>query len=96
MIFIANWYFFTPGVDVNDVEEALDLAITAAEILHETSHVQLCETSVFNAEKRTCAISSNTPFDKDVNRLFVGFLCREYGAGSIQVCRVEFNFRPEA
>jgi hypothetical protein len=82
-------YLFTPSVPLDEVEATLLLAIWGAESLLGESQVRLDSTHLLNRAKRACAIDAGTPAGRAVNRLFVGFLQREFGGDAFQVRRVE-------
>jgi hypothetical protein len=79
---------FVESVSMVEVEETLMLAIIATESLHGESQARLDIEHEFSVEKRTCAINATTSVGADLNRLFVGFVTREFGAGAFQVERV--------
>ena len=80
-------YHFEPTVDVTDIEASLLLAVLATESLHGESQVRLEAAHALDAESCTCAIDAGTPVGRDLNRLFVGFLRREFGEDSFHVER---------
>jgi hypothetical protein len=86
-------YHFRPEVPIGEVEETLLLAVIAAESLHGESQVRLDIGHAFSAEQRSCVVDASTEVGRDFNRLFVGFLSREFGRSSFQVERV--GARPE-
>ncbi len=43
----------------------------------------------FDAEQRACIIDAGTPVGRDFNRLFTGFISREFGADAFRVERVQ-------
>ncbi|MFL5240598.1 MAG: hypothetical protein ACJ8FY_00695 [Gemmataceae bacterium] len=81
-------YTFLPPVQVEDVEATLLLALWGAESLYGESQVRLDATHFLDAEQRACVIDAGTLVGRDVNRLFIGFVRREYGTGSFRVERV--------
>lgn len=81
-------YTFEANVPTADVKASLLLAILAAESLHGEAQVRLDATHEFDMIKRACVIDAGTPVGRDINRLFVGFLQREFGADSFEVERV--------
>ncbi len=82
-------YHFTPAVPPEEVEASLLLAVLAAESLHGETQVQLDAEHCFDAAKRTCVIDAATPVGRDLNRLFLGFLRREFGDAAFRVERVQ-------
>jgi hypothetical protein len=81
-------YTFPPSVQVEDVEATLLLALWGAESLYGESQVRLDATHFLDAEQRACVIDAGTPVGRDVNRLFIGFVRREYGNNAFRVERV--------
>jgi hypothetical protein len=81
-------YTFKADVPTADVKASLLLAILAAESLHGEVQVRLDVTHEFDMIKRACVIDAGTPVGRDINRLFVGFLQREFGPDSFRVERV--------
>ncbi len=81
-------YQFTSETPIDEVEVTLLLAILASESLHGESQVRLDAAHAFDAERRVCVIDAGTPVGRDFNRLFVGFITREFGADSFRVERV--------
>jgi len=80
-------YILTPNVP--EVEASLLLAVLATEALHGESQVHLDAAHRHDPGVRTVTIDAATPVGRDLNRLFVGFLRREFGADSFTVERVE-------
>jgi hypothetical protein len=81
-------YVFTPDVSVEDIQITLLLAILAVESLHGESQVRLDAAHFLNSDKRGCVIDAGTPVGRDLNRLFVGYCCREFGTDAVRVERV--------
>lgn len=81
-------YTFSESVLIEEVEGSLLLAIWATESLHGESQVRLDAAHFLDVAQRTCVIDGSTPVGKDLNRLFVGFLRREYGEDAFSVQRV--------
>jgi hypothetical protein len=82
-------YTFPPHVPVEDIEATLLLALWGAESLFGESQVRMDAAHYLDADRRTCVIDASTPVGRDVNRLFVGFVRREYGDDSFRVERVK-------
>ena len=72
-------YRFNPDVDIDEVGATLTLSILAVEGLHGQSQVQLEAHHSFDAVNRTCLIDASGEVGRDLNRLFLGFLNREFG-----------------
>ncbi|MCH8840952.1 MAG: hypothetical protein IH831_09845 [Planctomycetes bacterium] len=81
-------YQFSPSLDIVDVEATVTLAILATESLHGESRVKLEAPHTFDAKNRTCTIEASSEVGRDLNRLFLGFVSREFGRDSFQVERV--------
>ena len=81
-------YVFSTALDFEDVEASLVLALLAAESLHSQAQVRLDAAHYLDSAKRACVIDAVTPVGRDINRLFVGFISREFGPDSFEVERV--------
>lgn len=81
-------YAFTVDVPLEDVEASLLLAVLATESLHGETQVRLDAAHYFDRDRRACVIDAGTTVGRDVNRLFVGFLRREFGEDVFRVERV--------
>jgi hypothetical protein len=90
-------YRFTFGaaVPAEEIEATLVLALFGVESLHGEAQVRLDAAHVFDAAGRACVIDAGTAVGRDLNRLFVGFLRREFGADVFRVERVGALPRPE-
>ena len=82
-------YTFQADAALEDVEASLLLAILATESLHGEAQVRLDAGHYFDPDRRACVIDAGTAVGKDVNRLFVGFLRREFGDDSFTVEHVD-------
>jgi hypothetical protein len=78
-------YQFSPPLDIAEVEATVTLAILATESLHGDSRVRLEARHKFDAQKRLCVIDDNGEVGRDFNRIFLGFMTREFGRDSFQV-----------
>lgn len=81
-------YQFSTTVPWEEVEASLILALLAVESLHGETQVHLDAAHSFDAILRQCVIETDTPVGQDLNRLFVGFLRREFGEHAFQVNRI--------
>lgn len=81
-------YRFAPEVPLEEIEATLLLALFAAESLHGEAQVRLDASHCLDKEQRACTIDAGTPVGQDFNRLFTGFVAREFGADAFQVERV--------
>ncbi len=84
----AYRYVFAASVAIDDVEASLLMAILAAEALYSPAQVRLDAAHYFDAVSRVCVISADTEVGRDVARLFVSFLEREFGPAAFSVERV--------
>ncbi len=87
-------YQFTPDVPLEDVEASLLLAVLATESLHGEAQVRLDAGYFLDPDQRRCVVDATTPVGNDLNRLFVGFLHREFGPDSFIVERVPSAAQP--
>ena len=79
---------FAETVPMAEVESGLLLAIWAAESLYGESQVHLDAGHAFDPERRICIVAADTSVGCDLNRLFLGFLQREFDADQFTVERV--------
>jgi hypothetical protein len=82
-------YTFDVTVAVEEIEASLLLAVVAAESLHGESQVRLDASHFFDEARLAVVIDANTAVGRDVNRLFVGFVRREFGEDMFRVERVD-------
>ena len=90
----AYRYLFRDRTPADEVEATLILAIFAVEALHGESQTRLDATDAFDAKLRTVVIDAGTPVGRDLNRVFVGLMTREFGPGAFRVERVSHH-QPE-
>jgi hypothetical protein len=88
----AYRYRFEDAAPAEDVEATLVLTLFAVEALHGAAQTRLDAAHAFDPDKRTVVIDASTPVGRDLNRVFVGLLVREFGPGTFRVERVS---RPE-
>src|SRR5262245_31194637 len=88
-------YSFSADVPTEEIEATLVLALLAAESLHGEARVPLDAAHAFDAGRRICEIEAGTAVGHDLNRLFVGFVDREFGPDAFRVQRIRAD-RPEA
>jgi len=81
-------YVFDSSVDIADVETSLLLALLATESLHGESQVRLEAAHAMDTEGRACVIDAGGDVGRDLNRLFVGFVRREFGEGAFRVAHI--------
>ena len=81
-------YTFAPPVDMQDIEASFLLAVLATESLHGESQVRLEAKHTMDVDRRTCVIDAGNPVGRDLNRLFVKFVGREFGEDAFTVREV--------
>jgi hypothetical protein len=81
-------YRFTAEVPIEEVEASLLLALLATESLHGEAQTRLDAAHYLDPLKRACVIDAGTPVGRDLNRLFIGFMAREFGPDAFIVDRV--------
>ena len=77
----AYRYTFPSKALLEEVEATLVLPVRRRECPRRVQ-VRLDAAHHFDLEQRLCVIDASTAVGCTLNRLFVGFLCREYGAAS--------------
>jgi hypothetical protein len=82
-------YTFDPSVSADELEATLLLTILAAESLHGATQLRLYAAHAFDADRRVCVIDARSDVGRDINRIFAGFVQREFGADMFRVERVE-------
>lgn len=82
-------YAFTANAPIEEVEASLLLAVMATESLHGEAQTRLDVAHFLDPAKRACVIDAGTPVGRDLNRLFTGFLAREFGEDAFNVERVD-------
>ena len=81
-------YRFNDDVPTRELEESLLLAVLAVESLHGESRVRLDGRYCMNARNRRCVVDAGTPVGRDLNRIFAGFVSREFGRDAFKVHRI--------
>jgi hypothetical protein len=89
-------YEFAEVVPAVEFEATLILSILGVESLHGESQAKMDIEHAFDAKRRVAVIDASTPVGRDLNRLFVGFLTREFGPGSFRVERVRQVPQPKS
>lgn len=82
-------YTFASDVPIEEIEALLLLAIWGCEALHGEARTRLDAAHFLDPAMRACVIDAGTPVGRDLNRLFIGFVSREFGPDSFDVERVE-------
>ena len=88
-------YEFTDVVPAAEIETTLILSLFAVEALHGESQTRLDAGQALDSKRRTVVIDAATEVGRDLNRVFIGFISREFGPGSFRVERVHRNPQPE-
>jgi hypothetical protein len=88
-------YGFKSDVSPDDIEASLVLAVLATESLYGEPQVRLDAAHYLDRDGRACVIDASTAVGRNLNRLFVGFLNREFGANSFTVERVDELRQPQ-
>jgi len=81
-------YSFAAEAPLEEIEASLLLAIWGTESLRGEAQVRLDASHLLDKELHRCVIDASTDVGRDINRLFVGFLNREFGPDSFEVERV--------
>jgi hypothetical protein len=85
---VYRYQFTDVEVPIEEVEASLLLAVMATESLHGESQSRLDIAHFLDPVKRACVIDVGTQVGRDFNRLFIGFLRREFGEDAFRVERV--------
>jgi hypothetical protein len=89
-------YQFSEAAPIEEVEITLLMAAFGVESLHGEVQARLDAAHAFDPEKRTCVIDASTPVGRDLNKLFAGFLRREFGDACFTVERLDGAMPPRA
>lgn len=81
-------YEFESTVPLAEVEGSMVLALLAAESLHGETEVQISASHYLDMERRTCIVDAGNRVGRDLNRLFAGFVRREFGGDAFRVSSV--------
>jgi hypothetical protein len=81
-------YSFPSTVPFLEVEDTLLLAIWGSESLHGEASVRLEPCHRIDRVRRHCVIDAGTTVGRDLNRLFVGYITREFGTRAFNVERM--------
>jgi len=81
-------YLFTAELPLEEIEATVLLALFAVESLHGEAQVRLDAAHHLDKKQRACVIDAGTPVGQDLNRVFIGFLSREFGADAFRVERI--------
>ena len=80
-------YIFEPDVPFDDVLATLRLAVLAAESIHGEEQVRLDVRFTGDPARRALVIDTSTAAGETTNRVFCGFVRREFGESSFKVDR---------
>lgn len=81
-------YTFNSDLPLEEVEASLLLSVWATESLHGESEVRMDASHYLDSAGRACVIDAGTDVGRDLNRLFVGFLRREFSDDQFTVQRL--------
>ena len=81
-------YVFLPHLPWEEIELTFLLARIAAEGLHGAGGLHLDGGYALDARTGTAVLDATTPVGRDLNRLFAGFLAREFGSDGFKVERL--------
>ena len=89
-------YVFQAVVPAVEVESTLVLSLLAVEALHGESQTRLDAGHAFDRRLRVVVIDAATAVGRDLNRVFIGFVTREFGPEAFRVERVKPAAEPAA
>lgn len=81
-------YRFDDELDIAEAQATFNLSLLSAESLHGESRVCLEARHKFDAKERTCIIDATGEVGRDLNRLFVGLISREFSRDDFRIERV--------
>ena len=84
---------------MEEIESTLLMAIIGVESLHGESQARLDARYYLDKRRRVCVIDADSPTGHDLNKLFLGYLSREFCEDVFQVRRIVGNqneLAPEA
>lgn len=87
----ARRFVFADEVPFEDVEASLLLAIWATESLHGSERVRMDAGHFLDTDARTVVVAADTDAGRDLCKVFLGFLRREFGEDAF---RIERNNQP--
>lgn len=88
-------YEFGEPIPPEEVEATFVLSLFAVEAIHGAAQTRLDAGHAFDAPRRTIVIDASTAVGRDLNRVFVGLVTREFGARSFRVARAERDHPPK-
>jgi hypothetical protein len=81
----AYEYQFDENVPGDELEQTFLLCVLAVESLHGEARVRLDGRYCLNAKTHRCTIDAGTAVGRELNRIFAGFVAREFGPTSFRV-----------
>ncbi len=78
-------YSFGKSIDVVEAEATLLLSLLAVEALHGECEFRMNARHAFYPKTRSCEIDASSEIGRDLNRIYVGFMTREFGSSSFSV-----------
>jgi hypothetical protein len=81
-------YTFGPDVPHAEVEATMALAVVAAEGLHGEARLRLEVAHTIESLPATAVVEVRGRAGQDLNRLFIGFLTREFGPDGVRIERL--------
>lgn len=81
-------YDFDESVPIEDIEASLVLAVMGTESLHGEAQVRLDAAHFLDSDRRRCVIDAGTSVGRDFNRLFIGYVRREFGDDAFKIRRL--------
>jgi hypothetical protein len=88
-------YRFPEAAPMEEIEITFLMAVFGVESLHGEVQTCLDAEHLLDLEKRTCVIDASTPVGCDLNKLFAGYLRREFGEDAFSVERLDGAARTE-
>src|SRR4051812_48079136 len=88
-------YAFDRNTEIAEIEASLLLALVSCESLHGEVQVRLDAAHLLDERKRVCVIDAATPVGRTLNKLFTGYLRREFGENSFTVERLNGPSAPD-
>jgi hypothetical protein len=82
-------YTFDRDIPLEEVEASILLAAMGCEGLHGPIDAMLHAGYFLDKSKRACVLDASSPIGRDFNRMFTGFLNREFSADAYCVELVE-------
>jgi hypothetical protein len=84
----AYQYVFATSVPLEEIESTLQLAALAVQSIHGEVQTLLDLAHSFDQARRALLIDAGTASGRDLNRVFAGFLHREFGQQNFTIERV--------